>query len=46
MLARVDVKGIDEIKSELPRFARGMARCGDILSIGPTRLRPDHKFGD
>ena len=35
-----------ETVTELPGFARGLARQGDYLFAGISRLRPHHKFGD
>jgi len=31
--------------TKLPGFARGLARCGDYLFAGISRLRPNHRFG-
>lgn len=45
-LARVDVeKGTRETITQLPGFARGLARCKDYLFVGISQLRPNHKFG-
>jgi uncharacterized protein (TIGR03032 family) len=39
--------GKAEIVNRLPGFARGMARCGDYLFIGLSKLRHQHNtFGD
>ncbi|GAB4419158.1 MAG: TIGR03032 family protein [Anaerolineae bacterium] len=35
-----------EIVAALPGFGRGLARCGDYLFVGLSRLRPNRTFGD
>ena len=37
--------GGQETVAKLPGFARGLARCGDYLFAGISRLRVGHKFG-
>ncbi len=32
--------------TKLPGFARGLAKCGDYVFVGISRLRSNHKFGD
>ncbi len=42
-LLQVDLKsGQTQIINQLPGFARGMARCGDYLFIGLSKLRRQH----
>ncbi len=38
--------GARDLVARLPGFARGLARYGDYLYVGISRLRPNHKFGD
>lgn len=38
--------GTCEVVNRVPGFARGLARCGDYLFIGHSRLRKRHVFGD
>jgi uncharacterized protein (TIGR03032 family) len=47
-LLQVDLKsGQTQIINQLPCFARGMARCGDYLFIGLSKLRRQHNtIGD
>ena len=35
-----------EVVNRVPGFARGLARCGDYLFVGHSRLRKKHLFGD
>ena len=43
----VDVeRGQFETVHRLPSFARGLARCGDYLFVGNSRVRAEHTFGD
>jgi hypothetical protein len=30
----------------VPSFARGLARCGDYLFVGNSRVRAQHTFSD
>jgi len=34
------------VVARLPGFARGLARYGDYLYVGISRLRPNHRFAD
>ena len=38
--------GTYEVVSQVPGFARGLARCGDYLFVAHSRLRKKHVFGD
>ncbi len=38
--------GTYEVVNRVPGFARGLARCGDYLFVGHSRLRKKHMFGD
>jgi len=43
----VDVeRGQFETVQRVPGFARGLARCGDYLFVGNSRIRAQHTFGD
>lgn len=46
-LVTVDLAaGRYETVNRMPGFVRGLARCGDYLFAGLSRLRPNHTFGD
>jgi uncharacterized protein (TIGR03032 family) len=46
-LIHVDVaRGQHEVVHKLGSFARGLARCGDYLFVGTSRIRKNHTFGD
>jgi uncharacterized protein (TIGR03032 family) len=46
-VARVDVEaGSFEVIQKLPGFTRGLARHGDYLFVGLSKLRKTHTFGD
>lgn len=46
-LMRVDpASGVCEVVNRLPGFARGMARCGDYLFVGLSKIRAKHMFSD
>lgn len=38
--------GRHEVVNRVPGFARGIARCGDYLFLGHSRIRQKHIFGD
>ena len=39
-------KGTWEVIQRVPGFARGLARYGDYLFVGMSKLRPNREFGD
>ena len=46
-LVEADINtGEYEVVNRISGFVRGMARCGDYLFIGSSRLRAKHTFGD
>lgn len=46
-LVHVDrARGRYEVVRALGGFARGLARCGDYLFVGTSRIRKSHTFGD
>jgi uncharacterized protein (TIGR03032 family) len=46
-VAKVDVEaGSYDVIQKLPGFARGLARHGDYLFVGLSKLRGTHTFGD
>lgn len=46
-VVKVDVKaGSYEVINNLPGFTRGLARYGDYLFVGLSKLRSTHTFGD
>lgn len=46
-IVAVDVeRGSYEVVNRVPGFARGLARAGDHLFVGHSRIRSQHTFGD
>lgn len=46
-IAKVDEKtGSYDVLNKLPGFTRGLARYGDYLFVGLSKLRSTHTFGD
>ena len=46
-VAKVDIEaGCYDVMNKLPGFTRGLARYGDYLFVGLSKLRSTHTFGD